>query len=49
MYYDIKWAKHIDKYKIELIFADGKRGIVDLEDYIKKGGVFERFPILTIS
>ena len=43
MYYDIKEAKHIDRYKLEITFADGKQGIVDLEDYIKKGGVFKRF------
>lgn len=43
MYYDIKEAKHICGYKLEIIFADGKQGIIDLEDYVKKGGLFERF------
>ena len=43
MYYDIKEAKHMGRYKLEITFADGKRGIVDLEYYIKKGGVFKRF------
>ena len=43
MYYDIKEAKHIDRYKLDIKFVDGKQGILDLEYYIKKGGVFERF------
>ena len=48
MYYDIKEAKHIDRYKLEITFADGKRGIVDLEDYIKKVVYLSGFPILII-
>ncbi|MHB8232396.1 MAG: DUF2442 domain-containing protein [bacterium] len=43
MYYDIKEAKHIDGYKIEITFEDGKKGILDLENYAKKGGKFSRF------
>ena len=40
---DVISAKYIDGYKIELIFDDGKKGIVDLSRYLKRGGVFERF------
>jgi hypothetical protein len=40
---DVISAKYIDGYKIELIFDDGKKGIVDFSRYLKRGGVFERF------
>lgn len=43
MYYDIVDIKHLGGYKIEIEFADGKKGIVDFNEYIQKGGVFERF------
>ncbi|HOJ71902.1 MAG TPA: DUF2442 domain-containing protein [Syntrophorhabdaceae bacterium] len=43
MNYDIIDAKYIEGYKLELIFKDGKKGIVDLSVYIHKGGVFSRF------
>ena len=43
MRYDIKEARHIDGYKIEIGFEDGKNGIVDLQSYLKKGGMFSRF------
>jgi len=43
MYYEIKDFKHLEDYKLEILFDNGKRGIVDLKDYIKKGGVFSRF------
>lgn len=43
MRYDIKEARHIDGYKIEIGFEDGKKGIVDLQSYLKKGGLFSRF------
>ena len=43
MYYDIKEAKHINDYKIEITFADGKKGIADLKDFVNKGGLFEKF------
>ncbi len=36
-------ATYRGKYKIEITFEDGKKGIVDLSKYIDKGGVFERF------
>lgn len=43
MYYEVIEAKYIDGYKLELVFENGKKGIVDLYGYIQKGGVFSRF------
>src|SRR3989304_3294471 len=43
MYYDVSEARHIEGYKIELVFKNGKKGIIDLKEYIYKGGVFNRF------
>jgi hypothetical protein len=43
MYYEIKDFKHLGGYKLEILFNNGKKGIVDSKDYIKKGGVFSRF------
>ncbi len=43
MYYDLSEIKYIGEYKIELVFEDGKKGIKDFRNYIKKGGVFSRF------
>jgi Protein of unknown function (DUF2442) len=43
MYYDVVDFKYLGERKIELIFENGKRGVVDLESYSRKGGVFARF------
>lgn len=43
MYYDLVEFKYLGKYKLELVFENGKRGVVDLKDYVNKGGVFSRF------
>ena len=43
MYYDVVAAKYIEGYKLEITFEDGKKGILDLQSYILKGGVFSRF------
>ncbi|MBI5344721.1 MAG: DUF2442 domain-containing protein [Deltaproteobacteria bacterium] len=43
MYYEIKEARHIEGYKLEITFENGKNGIIDLQEYINKGGVFARF------
>jgi len=43
MYYDLIEIKYIEGYKLELVFENRKRGIVDFQDYIKKGGIFSRF------
>ncbi len=36
-------AKYLDGYKIEIVFRDGKKGVVDLQEYAKRGGVFKEF------
>lgn len=41
--YDIVEATYIESYKIELVFENGKRGVVDFAGYLRKGGVFQRF------
>jgi len=43
MYYDLIEAKYVEGYKLELTFENGKKGTVDLQDYVKKGGIFSRF------
>ena len=40
---DVISARYIDNYKIEVVFDDGKKGIVDFSRYLKMGGIFERF------
>jgi hypothetical protein len=42
MYYDVVSAEYVGDYKLKLSFANGKSGIVDLSDYVKKGGVFRK-------
>jgi len=43
MTHDIIDAVYKGDYLIELIFDDGKRGIVDFSKYLKRGGVFRKF------
>jgi len=43
MYKDVISAKYKGGYKIEVIFEDGVKGIVDFSKYLSKGGVFEKF------
>lgn len=43
MYYNVLKVKHIEGYKLEITFEDGKKGVVDFKDYAKLGGVFARF------
>jgi len=43
MSYDLIKAKYIEGYKLELAFENGKKGVVDLQGYVNKGGVFSRF------
>ncbi len=43
MYYDVVEVKYIEGYKLELTFGNGKKGVVDLQGYVNKGGVFTRF------
>lgn len=42
MYFDIVSASYKEKYKIALIFENGKSGIVDFQKFIQKGGVFKK-------
>lgn len=43
MIHDVISASHKGGYKIEIVFDDGKSGVVDFSKYLEKGGVFERF------
>ncbi len=43
MYWDVKKATYIGDYKIKIVFADKKSGIVDFTNYPKRKGVFEKF------
>jgi hypothetical protein len=43
MYYDLVEIKYIEGYKLELTFENGKKGTVDFQNYVNKGGVFNRF------
>jgi hypothetical protein len=40
---DVVPATDKGKYKIEITFEDGKKGIVDFSKYLDKGGVSSRF------
>lgn len=40
MYYSVVSAEHIAGYRLRVGFEDGNSGVVDLEPYAKKGGVF---------
>jgi hypothetical protein len=43
MIHDIVSAKHKGEYRIEVVFDDGRQGIVDFSAYAARGGVFARF------
>jgi hypothetical protein len=43
MIHDVVSAVYRGRYKIEVSFDDGKKGIVDFAKYLKRGGIFERF------
>ena len=38
----LKSIHFIDEYKIECEFEDGNRGILDITQYLDRGGVFEK-------
>ena len=42
MTYDVVSAEYKGDYRILLTFENGKSGIVDFVQFIKKGGVFEK-------
>jgi len=41
--YDVKNVKYLKDYDLEIIFDNGKKGVINLKDYVKKEGVFNRF------
>jgi len=43
MIHDVVAAEHRGDYRIEVVFDDGKRGIVDFSSYAQRNGVFARF------
>jgi len=43
MIHDVIAAEYRGGYNIEVIFDDGKKGIVDFTKYLHKGGVYGRF------
>ena len=43
MYYEIIEAKYLKNYLVEVKFLNGKSGIVNLEEYKNKGGIFSKF------
>jgi hypothetical protein len=42
MYHDVISVKCLDDFRLEVIFDDGKSGILDCGPIIAKGGVFAR-------
>lgn len=40
---DLVSATYKGGYRIELVFDNGRRGVVDFSDYADRGGVFSRF------
>jgi hypothetical protein len=42
MYVDIISARYIKEYQIELIFENGRSGVVDFKKFISRGGAFSR-------
>ena len=43
MYYEAKSVKYIRDYILEIVFVDGAKGVTDLSEYSKRGGVFSPF------
>ena len=41
MFLHVKKAKYLEKYRVEVTFSNGKKGIADLSPILKKGGVFK--------
>ena len=42
MDYDAVSAEYLEDYKLKIWFADGKSGVVDFTNYIRKGGIFDK-------
>ena len=43
MIHDVIAAEYRGEYKIEVVFDDGRKGVVDFAKYLRKGGVYNRF------
>lgn len=43
MIHDVVSAEYKGDYRIEVVFDNGKQGIVDFSPYAKRSGVFARF------
>lgn len=43
MIHDVVSAEYKEGYKIEVVFKNGLRGIVNLSAFLLRGGVFNRF------
>ena len=43
MIHDVVSARYLAGYKIEVVFDNGRSGVVDFSRYVERGGVFERF------
>lgn len=43
MLHDVVSALYKGGYRIELVFDNGERGVVDFSPYLQRGGVFKRF------
>jgi hypothetical protein len=48
MYFNVVEADYIERYRIKLVFQNGKSGIIDLEKYISDGEIFEPFKSIEI-
>ena len=42
MNWNVVSAKHVGDYRLEVAFADGTSGVVDLARHVRAGGVFAR-------
>lgn len=42
MYYNAVSAEYVDGYRLKVAFEDGTTGMVDLESYTRRGGVFRK-------
>jgi hypothetical protein len=43
MVHDVVSAEHRGGYRVEVVFDDGRRGVVDFSSYAERGGAFARF------
>jgi len=41
--HDVKSAKYLDGYRIEVTFDNGRSGIADFSAYPARGGIFDKF------